>query len=137
MISDEPLDAQVVDLNVLADTLTSALAGEPGLLRLEPTVRSLMNRVKSASTSSLRSSPRPSSKQPAVAIRDGLVLSLSEGLVNVNADIATNIEFQALTVAANLQRAIAQLIQRSGHTVGTINVTILAVEGMGGLAEST
>ncbi|MFB0834499.1 hypothetical protein ACX8Z9_06525 [Arthrobacter halodurans] len=128
MTSDRPFEADIVDLETVADMLATALAGEPGLRRLEPTVRSVLKRVKIASMNSLHETLRHSSADPAVATRDGLILSMADGALNVHIDIATDMGHPALGVAGRIQAAAAGTVQRAGFPVGRIDVTILAIE---------
>lgn len=129
MISDQPIEARVVDLEAMADMITESLRNQAGLVRLEPTVRSVIKRLKIASVNSIHQNLRSTSPDPTVATRDGLILSLTNGVVNLHIDIATDIGHPALGLAEELQAVAAETIQRGGLTVGHINVTILAIEG--------
>lgn len=131
MISDQPLDARVVTLDVLADALTAALLSEPGLLRLEPTVRSVMQKFKITSRL-LRQDTGNGTGEPAMATRDGLQITAAGGAVHVQADIATAFEHRALGLAERAQEVIAETIRRSGLEVGAVDVTILAIEASPG-----
>ncbi|MHA7156312.1 hypothetical protein [Arthrobacter sp. TMN-50] len=128
-MSDQTVNGRLVDLEVMADMLAHSLGNQPGLLRLEPTVRSVMKRLKIASVNTLHQTLRSSSPDPIVATRDGMVLSLTEGVVNLHIDIATEVSHPALSLARELQAIAAETIQRGGLTIGHINVTILAIEG--------
>ncbi|KNH23064.1 hypothetical protein ACU18_00405 [Arthrobacter sp. ZBG10] len=131
MISDQPLDARVVNLDVLADALTAALLSQPGLLRLEPTVRSVMQKFKITSKV-LRQDTEAAGGQTSTATRDGLHITVDDGLVHVQADIATAIDHRALGLAEHAQEIIADTIRRNGLRVGGVDVTILAIEASPG-----
>jgi hypothetical protein len=73
MTSDQSLRASAVDLEALADTLGEALAAHPGVVRLEPTVRSVIDRSTPSAIDQVHRSLRPAARPPTVA-RDGLVL---------------------------------------------------------------
>lgn len=120
-----PLNARTVDLDVLADSLVRDLGHEPGLVRLEPTIRSVIKKFKIPSL--LPAQQRPL-QETGTTSRDGLVLTLVEGVVNVQADIATDVEHRALGIAESIQHRIADSIRRSGLTAGEIDITILAIE---------
>ncbi len=129
MTSEQPSHARVVDLDTIADTLSATLSKHPGVIRLEPTMRSVMNRWKIASVNQLHKNLRPNNRPPTVATRDGLILSLTDNVLNLHIDLATNISKPALGLARETQEIAANVIQASGLTVGHINVTILAIEG--------
>lgn len=128
-MSEPPLESRIVDLTLVTETLRASLIAQPGLLRLEPTVRSALKRLKISSVNALHQTLRPESAGPDVATSDGLVLSLVDGVLNAQIDIATDIGYPALGLAERLQAVAAETIQRSGLTVGTIDVTILSIEG--------
>ncbi|MHA7276507.1 hypothetical protein [Arthrobacter sp. HLT1-21] len=128
-MSDQAMEGRLLDLEVIADMLTESLGSQPGLLRLEPTVRSVMKRLKIASVNTFHQTLRSTSPDPIVATRDGMVLSLTDGVVNLHLDIATEVGHPALSLARELQAIAAETIQRGGLAVGHINVTILAIEG--------
>jgi hypothetical protein len=128
-MSENPIAWRLVDLDLVADTLRTALLAEPGLLRLEPTIRSTLTRLKVSSSRAFQQRVRPDSGEPTTSSSDGLILTMTDGVLNVQIDITTDIEHQALTVAERIQATAAEIIQRSGLTVGTIDLTILAIEG--------
>ncbi|MBE0009630.1 hypothetical protein DXT87_07475 [Arthrobacter sp. AET 35A] len=121
--------AQVADLDALADSLTSELMEQPGLLRLEPTVKSMIRKFKVGLVAPTQSGSRAAASAPSTVTRDGLVLSVADDRVHVSADIATDVEHRALGLAEQLQALIAWRIQDSGLTPGEIDITILAIEG--------
>lgn len=129
MTSDQPYDARVVDLDSIADTLSATLSRHPGVIRLEPTMRSVMTRWKVASVNQLHRNLRPDNPGPTVTTRDGLLLSLTDDVLTLHLDLATNISNPALGLAHETQEIAAEVIRASGLTVGHINVTILAIEG--------
>lgn len=129
MMSDQPLESRIVNLETIADLLTRELTGEPGLVRLEPTVRSVMKHLKIASLNTLHQTLQQASPDLTVATRDGLILSMSDGVLNVHIDIATDLGHPALGLAERLQAKAAETVRHGGLTVGHIDVTILAIEG--------
>ncbi|KNC18855.1 hypothetical protein AC792_09700 [Arthrobacter sp. RIT-PI-e] len=129
MISDQPLRARVVDLDLVVEQLRAVLLAEPGLVRLEPTVRSTVQRLKLMSVAVFQQTFRPAGEDPTVSVTDGLTLSLTGTTVNVHIDIATDIAHPALVLSERLQAITAETIQRNGLTTGMIDVTILAIEG--------
>lgn len=128
MTSEQPLQAQVTDLDALADALGAALAGHPGVVRLEPTVRSVVDRWTPAALDRLHRELRPAASPPAVT-RDGLVLTLTDAVLEVQVDIATDLNGSALGLAREAQDLAAALVRAHGLTVGRVDVTILAIEG--------
>lgn len=129
MMPDQPLAVQVADLDALADSLTSELMEQPGLLRLEPTVKSMIRKFKLGVVAPTQPGSGSSVGEPSAVTRDGLVLSVADDRVYVSADIATDIDHRALGLAEQLQLLIAQRIRDSGLTPGEIDITILAIEG--------
>lgn len=128
MMSDQPIEARIVDLETVAETLRTTLMAQPGLLRLEPTVRSTLKRFKISSVNALHQTLRPESTEPDVSTSDGMILSLTDGVLNAHIDIAAEIGHSALGLAEQLQAITAETIQRSGLTVGKIDITILSIE---------
>ncbi|WP_394253230.1 hypothetical protein [Arthrobacter pityocampae] len=129
MTHEQPLDARIVDLDSIADTLSTTLGSHPGVIRLEPTMRSAMTRWKVASVEHLHRNLRHGTPSPTVAIRDGLVLSFTDNVLTLDMDLATSISSPALGLARETQEVAAEVIRASGLSVGHINVTILAIEG--------
>ncbi|MHA7145575.1 hypothetical protein ACX80U_12750 [Arthrobacter sp. TmT3-37] len=123
------MDARVVDLDLVAENLRTMLLAEPGLLRLEPTVRSTLQRLKLASVAVVQQTFATSLDDPTVSVTDGLTLTLAGSVVNAHLDIATDLTHPALALSEKLQELTADTIERSGLLVGTINVTILSIEG--------
>ena len=129
MTSEQPFRARIVDIDSIADTLSTTLGRHPGVIRLEPTMRSVMTRWKVASVTRLPGNLRPDNPPPTVATRDGLVLSLSGNVLDLHIDLATNISKPALGLARETQEVAADVIRASGLAVGHIDITILAIEG--------
>ncbi|RJT74884.1 hypothetical protein D6T63_18370 [Arthrobacter cheniae] len=128
-MSEKPTETRVVDLDLIAGTLRAALLAEPGLLRLEPTIRSTLTRLKVSSSKAFHQRLRPANADPTVASSDGLILTLTDGVLNMQIDIATDISHQALNVAEKLQVVAAKVTEQSGLTIGKIDLTILSIEG--------
>ncbi|MBG6218242.1 hypothetical protein IWX75_002723 [Arthrobacter sp. CAN_A6] len=135
-MSEKSTESRVVDLDLVADALRVALLAEPGLLRLEPTIRSTLTRLKVSSSKAFHQRLRPDSAEPTVSSSDGLILTLADGVLNLQIDIATDISHQALGLAEKLQAIAAETIQRSGLTVGRIDLTILSIEGAPAFADA-
>ena len=129
MTSEQPFHARVVDLDSIADTLSTTLGSHPGVVRLEPTMRSVMTRWKVASVGQLHRALRPETLPPTVATRDGLVLSLTDGVLNLHIELTTNISKSALGLARETQEVAVEVIRASGLAVGHVDITILAIEG--------
>jgi hypothetical protein len=127
MTSEQPLQTQVADPETLADTLSAALTAHPGVVRLEPTLRSVINWWAPAVIDDLQKTLRPSAQSTNVT-RDGLTLSLTDTGLNLQIDLATDISQSALELAHQAQALAAHLIEATGLTIGNINVTILAIE---------
>ncbi|MGV0111771.1 hypothetical protein [Arthrobacter sp. CP30] len=127
--SDQALDARIVDLDLIAENLRTALLAQPGLLRLEPTVRSTIQRLKLASVAVVQQTFAKNLDDPSVSVTDGLTLTLAGTVVNAHIDIATDIAHPALALSEKLQELTADTIERSGLLVGTIDITILSIEG--------
>jgi hypothetical protein len=127
MTSEQPLQTQAADLDTLADALSTALTAHPGVVRLEPTLRSVINRWTPAAIDDLQKTLRPAA-QPSSVTRDGLILSLTDTGLNLQIDLATDIRQSALELARQAQALAARLIEATGLTIGYINVTILAIE---------
>ncbi|WP_298252123.1 hypothetical protein [uncultured Arthrobacter sp.] len=134
-MSDEPAEATVVDLASVTRTLRTALLEQPGILRLEPTVHSTLTRLRASAVDSVQRRLRSEDDGPQHASSDGLALSLADGLLTVQIDIATDIGHSALTLAETAQTLAARTIERSGFTVGSVAVTILSIEGGSAPAE--
>ncbi|WP_026549658.1 hypothetical protein [Arthrobacter sp. Br18] len=129
MISDQPLEPRLIDLDAVADSLSESLLQLPGIVRLEPTVKSMMNRLRALSLNSLHRNTGAVRQEPRMAARDGLLLSASGEILNVQIDIATDVVHPAVEVAQIVQGRTTDIISKAGLQVGSINVTILAIEG--------
>ena len=128
MTSEQPRQLPAMDLDTLADGISAALVGLPGMVRLEPTVRSVIDRWTPAAVDQLHRTLRPGDSPPVVA-RDGLLLTLSNDVLDLQIDVATDINRSALGLAREAQDVAARFISAAGITVGRVDVTILAVEG--------
>lgn len=128
MTSEQPRPALVVDLDPLADVISAALVDHPGVVRLEPTLRSVIDRWTPAALDQLHRTLRPAGSPPVVA-RDGLLLTLSNGVLDLKIDVATDINRSALDLAREVQDVAARLVDAEGIAVGRVDVTILAIEG--------
>lgn len=128
MMSDPSVDARVPDLDPVVEQLRSVLLAEPGLVRLEPTVRSTVQRLKLTPVALFQQTFGADGEEPVVSVTDGLTLSLTGSTVNVHIDIATDVDHPALTLSRKLQVLAATTLERHGLAVGTIDVTILSIE---------
>lgn len=126
-MSERPIIARPVNHETLADALSQALLDVPGVLRLEPTLKSTLARLRNASTHSLHKVTK--TEEAATAARDGLHLTITGGVVNLIVELATDISHSAVTTAGKVQQRAAQTIEQAGLRAGTIDITILSVEG--------
>lgn len=119
-----PLEGKVVGSGVIAAIAAREARRTPGVLRLEPTVGQLALRLRRAAADALRRSPDPD----AAASADGISAWVINGTAALNLDIATDVEFSALDVAAELQSRITAAIAATGLAAGPVNITVLAIE---------
>lgn len=133
MISDQPVNARIVDTGILADMLTAALRERPGIIRLEPTLRSTLTRLRDSPVHNLQKITRSGGTDSAgytdSTARDGLRITISSGVVDLQVDVATDIAHCAVDAAEDAQTCAAQTIRKAGLTAGTIDVAILSIEG--------
>lgn len=120
----EPLEGKVVGSGVIAAIAVREARRTPGVLRLEPTVGQLVLRLRRAAADALRRSPGPD----AAATANGITAWVVNGTAALSLDIATDVEFNALDVAAELQARITSAIAATGLVAGPVNITVLAIE---------
>lgn len=119
-----PLEGKVVGSGVIAAIAAREARRTPGVLRLEPTVGRLVLRLRRAAADALRRSPVPEASSTA----DGISAWVIDGTAALSLDIATDVEFNALDVAAELQARITSAIAATGLAAGPVNITVLAIE---------
>lgn len=119
-----PLEGKVVGSGVIAALAAREARRTPGVLRLEPTVGHLVLMLRRAAADTLRRSPG----RDAAATPDGITAWVADGTAALTLDIATDVEFNALDVAAELQSRITSAIAATGLTAGPVNITVLAIE---------
>lgn len=109
----EPITPQVTDPQ-LRQLIAAAAAQTPGVVRLEPTLKSVI---------------RDLSRPIQTASLEGITLIRRAGVVEVTVDVAVDPRRTALRVAMDVQHHIADCIRRERLIPGPINVTVLAIEG--------
>lgn len=127
-MSDHPINARPVNHETLADALSQALLDVPGVLRLEPTLKSTFLRLRNASTHSLHKVTKTEDAGIAAA-RDGLHLTITGNEVNLIVELATDIAYSAVTTAEKAQQRATQTIEQAGLRARTIDIAILSIEG--------
>lgn len=122
-MTDRPLRGRLMGSKVVADLAARAAAETPGVLRLEPSLGRLMSRLGVAARG-LRLVPEPGSRTS----RAGVFAVITAGRATIDLEVATDVRFNALRVAADLQERVRQALQRTGVEATAINVTVLAIE---------
>lgn len=111
----------------LLQGLAAAVLSVPGVLRLEPTLGSSLRRL-------MPSAPRsPSSAQQAGTATgvDGIIvrrLDQQEGLAQIDVDIATATDAQALHTATAVHHTASDYLSRRGNPRARVNVRVLSIE---------
>lgn len=123
-MTDRPIRGRVIGSQVVADLAARAAGETPGVLRLEPSLGRLMTRLGAAARDSLRRSPERGSRTG----RDGVFAAVTAGRATIDLEVATDARFNAMEVAADLQKRVRRALHRTGVTAERINVTILAIE---------
>lgn len=109
----EPTTPPVTDTELRR--LIAAAAGQtPGVVRLEPTLKSVI---------------RDLSRPIRASGLEGITLIRRADVVEVTVDIAVDPRHTALRVAMDLRHQIADCIRRERLTPGPVNVSVLAIEG--------
>lgn len=123
-MTERPLQGKLIGSSVIASVAARAARETPGILRLGPPLGQLLARVRSAARNTLRRVPDAGYRTG----RDGVFAAVSGGCATVDVGVATDARFNALEVAADLQERIREALHRTGVSVGSVNVTILAIE---------
>ena len=123
-MTDRPLRGKVIGSSVIASVAARAARETPGILRLGPSLGQLVARMRSAARNTLRRAPDSGARTG----RDGVFAAVSGGLATVDVEVATDARFNALEVAADLQERVRRAVRGTGVGVGSVNVTILAIE---------
>lgn len=126
-MSEQPIDSRPVDNDALADMLSRALQDLPGVVRLEPTLKSTITRFRSASVQGLQKMLKAEAVTAGVG-RDGLHFRVTNGVVDLLVDVATDISHSAVSTAQAVQQCAAETINRAGLRPGIIDITILSIE---------
>ncbi len=123
-MSDHPLEARLISSHLIADLAARTALETPGVLRLEPTLKSLLNRLGTGTIKNLRRTDTRTTP----ARHDGVFVTIHHGIADIQLDIATDIAFTALNVAQAVREQIARTISHTGLSPGRIDISILAIE---------
>lgn len=123
-MADKPLESQTITSQLIASLAARTALETPGVLRLEPTVLGFLARIGPAA---LRNLQNPGSKNGTYQ-HDGVTATITEDTVRIQLDIATDISYTALNVAATVQHRVRENIMHTGLTPGRVDISILAIE---------
>ncbi|MCG2624373.1 hypothetical protein LVY72_20995 [Arthrobacter sp. I2-34] len=123
-MSERPLEARLINSDLVADLAARAALDTPGVLRLEPTLKNLLAHL-GAGTAHILDRTRTDSTPTR---RDGVFATVHDGVADIHLDIATDIAYTALTVAQAVRVQIARAVSHTGLTPGRIDIAILAIE---------
>ncbi|WP_258805758.1 hypothetical protein [Pseudarthrobacter sp. NS4] len=123
-MSDHPLEARLISHRLIADLAARTALDTPGVLRLEPTLTSLLTHLGTGTIKNLRRTDT----RATFARRDGVFVSVHNGIADVQLDIATDIAFSALNVAQAVREQLARTISHTGLIPGRIDISVLAIE---------
>ncbi len=123
-MSDHPLEARLISHHLVADLAARTALDTPGVLRLEPTLKSLLTRLGTGTIQNLRRTDTRTTP----ARHDGVFVTVHSGIADVQLQIATDIDFAALNVAQAVREQIALTISHTGLTPGRIDISVLAIE---------
>lgn len=126
-MSDQPASGRPVDHETVAEMLERALMELPGVLRLEPTLKSTLTRVRSLSHRGVQKLIR-SGAEAASTGRDGIHLRIDDGVAQLTIELATDISHSSVETAKTVQRVAAETIERAGLQPGSVDVSILSIE---------
>ncbi|GAB3526735.1 hypothetical protein [Arthrobacter monumenti] len=127
-MSEQPTTGRPVDHETLAEMLERSLSEIPGVIRLEPTLKSTMTRMRSVSR---RGMPKWASAegQTASTGRDGIHIRIDNRLTNLTIELATDISHSSVETAKAAQQVAVETIKRAGLLPGSVDVSILSIEG--------
>lgn len=123
-MSDHPLEARLISRRLVADLAARTALDTPGVLRLEPTLKSLLTHLGTGPIQNLRRTGTHTTS----ARHGGVFVSVHNGIADVQLDIATDITFAALNVAQAVREQIARTISHTGLIPGRIDISVLAIE---------
>lgn len=126
-MSEQPMTGAPVDHEALAAMISRALEDLPGVVRLEPTLKSTLTRMRSMSIRGVQKWTH-SDTEPASTGRDGIYLTVAGSFAEVTVDLATDMSHSAVDTAKAAQHAAAEAIRKAGLHPGTIDVSILSIE---------
>lgn len=123
-MSDHPLEARLISRRLIADLAARTAIETPGVLRLEPTLKSFLTHLGTGTIQNLRRTDIRTTP----ARHDGVFVTVHNGIADVQLDIATDIAFAALNVAQAVREQIARTISHAGLIPGRIDISVLAIE---------
>lgn len=119
---EPPLQGRIVTGELIASLAARTALETPGVLRLEPTVQGFLARL-----GTLHGLCGPGGEE-GPRRHDGVTATITDGIAHVHLDIATDIAYTALDVAATVRQRIRESIGRTGLTPGEVGISILAIE---------
>ncbi|MET4097699.1 hypothetical protein [Arthrobacter sp. UYCu712] len=123
-MSERPLEARLISSDLIADLAARTALDTPGVLRLEPTLKNLLTRLRKGTIQNLRRADTRTTP----GRHDGVFVTVHNGIADVQLDIATDIAFAALSVAQAVREQITRAISHTGLTPGRIDISVLAIE---------
>lgn len=131
-MSDKPLHGQLVDSALVAGIAARAARETPGVVRLATARSHVFSRLRLGAASSWRTTAgravRHSGNPDAPTLRDGVVARIHDGAATIEVDLATDAAFNAREVATTVRDRIAQALVATGVGVGSVDVTVSAIE---------
>lgn len=126
-MSEQPTAGRPVDHETLAEMLERSLSETPGVIRLEPTLQSTMNRMRSISRRGVQKWIGADGQTSSTG-RDGIQVRIDNGVANLTIELATDISHSSVETAKAAQRAAVETIKRAGLLPGSVDVSILSIE---------
>lgn len=124
MMTERPIRGHLIGSSVIAGIAARTARETPGVLRLEPTLGHMLDRLRTDARNRLRLHPDPGARTG----RSGVFVTVADGRASIDLDVATDAGFNALSVAADLQERIRRALRATGVAPGPINVTIQTIE---------
>lgn len=125
---EQPTTGRPVDHEILAEMLERSLSELPGVIRLEPTLKSTLMRMGSASRRSAQKWFSPDGRTVSTG-RDGIHLRIDDGVAHLMIELATDISYSSVETAKAVQQAAVETVERAGLRTGSVDVSILSIEG--------
>lgn len=114
----------VAELRAATDELRTALATTteevPGVVRLEPSLRNALRRLRGTTVLATGLRVRSSA--------DGIELHRREDTVDVHVDVVTDLSRPAALTAREVRRALAGVVGDRGLRPGSLTVAVLSIE---------